>query len=108
MTVLLVALGGAVGAVLRFVVAARLDRDVPWGTLAVNVVGSLVLGLLVGLSVGAHPYALLGVGFCGGLTTYSGFAVQSARLRWRGAAYAAGTIVLAVGAAALGYLLGRA
>ncbi|MFB9312270.1 fluoride efflux transporter FluC [Nocardioides plantarum] len=108
MTVLLVALGGAVGAPLRFLVSSRLDDAVPWGTLAVNVVGSFVLGLLVSLSVDGHTYALLGVGFCGGLTTYSSFAVQTARLGWRGTAYAATTIVLSVGAAALGYLLGRA
>lgn len=106
MTLLLVALGGAVGATLRFVVSSRLDAGVPWGTLAVNVVGSAVLGLLVGLGVGEHPYALLGVGFCGGLTTYSSFAVQTHRLGRRGLAYATATIVLAVSAAALGYLVG--
>jgi CrcB protein len=105
-TVLLVALGAAVGAPLRFVVASRFDQDVPWGTLAVNVVGSLVLGLLVARSVDGGAYALLGVGFCGGLTTYSGFAVQTVRLGRRATAYAATTIVLSVGAAALGYALG--
>ena len=108
MTVLLVALGAAIGAPLRFAVASRLDDEVPWGTLAVNVAGSFVLGLLAALSVDGHTYALLGVGFCGGLTTYSSFAVQTARLGWRAPAYAAGTIVLSVGAAALGYLLGQA
>lgn len=108
MTALLVALGGAVGATLRFVVASWLDDDVPWGTLVVNVVGSFVLGLLVALSVDGDPFALLGVGFCGGLTTYSAFAVQTSRLGRRGAAYAVATIVLSVGAAALGYALGQA
>ena len=108
MTVLLVALGGAVGAPLRFAVASWLDDEVPWGTLAVNVAGSFVLGLLVSVSVDGPGYALLGVGFCGGLTTYSAFAVQTVRLSWRGAAYAVGTVVLSVGAAALGYALGQA
>ncbi|WP_148611932.1 fluoride efflux transporter FluC [Nocardioides rubriscoriae] len=106
MTVLLVALGAAVGAPLRFVVATWLDDEVPWGTLTVNVVGSFVLGLLVALSVDADAYALLGVGFCGGLTTYSSFAVQTARLGRRGTAYAAATIVVSVAAAALGYTVG--
>ena len=105
MTVVLVALGAAVGAPLRYVVSTRLDREVPWGTLAVNVVGSFVLGLLVVRSVDGDAYALLGVGFCGGLTTYSSCAVQTVRLRGRGPAYAAATIVLSLGAAALGHAL---
>ncbi|QCW51889.1 CrcB family protein [Nocardioides dongxiaopingii] len=107
MSALLVALGAAVGAPLRFWVVTRLDDDVPWGTLAVNVAGSLVLGLLVAASVDGGTYALLGVGFCGGLTTYSAFAVQTVRLGRRGAAYAAGTIVASVGAAALGWWVGQ-
>lgn len=106
MTVLLVALGGAVGAPLRYVLSSRLDGATPWGTLGVNVVGSFVLGLLVARSVDGSAYALLGVGFCGGLTTYSSFAVQTARLRWRGLAYAAATLALSLAAAALGHLLG--
>ncbi len=107
MTVLWVALGAAVGAPLRYVVATWLDDELPWGTLAVNVVGSFVLGLLVALSVDGDAYALLGVGFCGGLTTYSSFAVQTARLGTRrGTPYAAATIVLSVAAAGLGYAVG--
>ncbi|MCW2812915.1 MAG: CrcB-like protein [Nocardioides sp.] len=105
MTVLLVALGAAVGAPLRYLVAARLDRDLPLGTLAVNVAGSFVLGVLVARSVGGAAWALLGVGFCGGLTTYSSFAVQTVRLRWRGVAYAVVTVVASVAAAAAGYAL---
>ncbi len=107
MTVLLVALGAAVGAPLRFWLASWLDGEVPLGSLAVNVGGSLVLGLLSGLGTDGHTFALLGVGFCGGLTTYSAFAVQTVRLGRRGPAYAAATVVLSVGAAALGYLLAQ-
>lgn len=106
MTAALVALGAAVGAVLRFVVASRLDRRTPWGTLAVNVAGSFAIGLLVAASVDGDAYALLGVGFCGGLTTYSSFAVQTVALRWRGLAYAAATVVLSLGAVVLGHALG--
>lgn len=109
MTGLLVALGAGVGAVLRFVVASRADRaSFPFGTWAVNLVGSFVLGLLVGSGVGGAAMALLGLGFCGGLTTYSSFAVQThERGLLRGAAYAVATLGGALVACALGYLLGR-
>ena len=72
----------------------------------VNVVGSFLLGLFVASSVDEHAYALLGTGFCGGLTTYSAFAVQSVRLGLRGIAYAVVTVLAAVGAAALGFTVG--
>lgn len=84
MTVLLVAAGAAVGAPLRYLldraVQTRHDSDFPWGTLAVNVLGCLVLGVLVGLPVPAPASALLGVGFCGALTTYSTFGYETLRL----------------------------
>lgn len=108
--VLLVALGAALGAPLRFCVASWLDDEVPYGTLAVNVVGSLLLGWFAALSLSEHSYALLGTGFCGGFTTYSAFAVQSVRLgRHRvahGLLYALVTIVASVAAAALGFVIG--
>ncbi|WP_139977398.1 fluoride efflux transporter FluC [Nocardioides litoris] len=112
MTPLLVALGGGVGAALRFVVATRLDapgRTVAAGTLLVNLVGSFVLGLLAGAAVRGDVLALLGVGFCGGLTTYSSFAVQAAeRGPRRGATYAAATVLGALAAASLGWWVGQA
>ena len=59
-------------------VGRHLDRlRLHWGTLLVNLVGSAVLGALVGRSGPGHPMALLGTGFCGGLTTYSAFTVQA-------------------------------
>jgi CrcB protein len=106
-TALLVAVGAAVGAALRFTIASRLDDRLPWGTLVVNVAGSFVLGLLSGLALSAQPAALLGTGFCGGFTTYSAFAVQTHRLgARRGSAYAAATIGLALAACAAGFALG--
>ena len=109
MSVLLVAVGAAVGAAVRFHVATRLDARLPYGTLAVNVVGSLLLGFLGARALAGDGAALLGTGFCGGLTTYSAFAVQTARLgplSLRAVLYAVATVVGSVGAAALGFLLG--
>jgi CrcB protein len=84
MTVLLVAAGAAVGAPLRYLldraVQTRHDSVFPWGTLAVNALGCLVLGVLVGLPVSSPLSALLGVGFCGALTTYSTFGYETLRL----------------------------
>lgn len=94
---LLVALGGAVGAPLRFVAAHHLDRALPWGTLLVNVVGSTLLGAFAALALDGSAYALLATGFCGGLTTWSSFVVQTRRTGGaRGAAYAVGTLVLSL------------
>lgn len=109
MTWLLVALGAAVGAPLRVVVAHLVDGEWPWGTLLVNVAGSAVLGWCTGRALDGHALALLGTGFCGGLTTYSAFAVGTHRLGWgRGAAYAVLTSVLGLVAAAAGFWLGAA
>ena len=113
MTPLLVAAGAALGATLRFWVGHHLDGRSPWGTLLVNAAGSFVLGLLVGADPSAHALALLGTGLCGGLTTYSAFAVQTRdQGRERGPAAAAGyataTIALALLACAAGFALGQA
>ena len=109
MSALLVVLGAAVGAPLRFAIAELLDDDVPVGTLLVNVAGSGLLGLFTALSLSQSGYALLGTGFCGGFTTYSAFAVQAHRAgRRTGTAYAAATIALSLAACALGYALGQA
>jgi CrcB protein len=108
-TALLVALGAAVGAPLRFLAAHHLDGRLPLGTLAVNVAGSALLGLCAGLALDGDALALVGVGFCGGFTTYSAFAVQVVeRGRWLGSAYAVGTIAASLVAAALGYVMGQA
>lgn len=108
MTPALVALGAALGAPTRYWLGARLDRPgLPRGTLLANAVGSLLLGLLVGLAVRGHAAALAGTGFAGALTTYSSFAVQTHGLgRRRGAAYAAMTIGLALSLCAAGYAVG--
>jgi len=107
-TALLVALGAAVGAPLRYVAGHLLDDRMPWGTLAVNVAGSFLLGLFTALSLTDSELALLGTGFCGGLTTYSAFAVHTHDRGPRlGSAYAVLTIGLSLGACAVGYLVGQ-
>jgi len=118
--VLAVALGGLVGAparvaVDRFVSDRVGGSAIPWGTLAVNVSGSLVLGLLAGLSLGhrlgGDLGALLGDGFCGAFTTFSTFSFEILSLLEEGHSIAAAAyLVLSVGAgivaAAAGMLLG--
>lgn len=77
MTLLYVAVGAALGAPLRYVLGHLLDGRVPWGTVLVNVAGSFVLGVVSGSGLSEGSAAFVGVGFCGALTTYSAFAVQT-------------------------------
>ncbi len=110
---------GGLGAVARFaqdsLVKSRVTSGFPWGTVSINVLGSLVLGVLTGLVVfGGEPDSwrvVLGVGFCGGYTTFSTAMVEAVTLardaRARTAAVSlAGTLVASVTAAALGVWLG--
>ncbi|RJK95436.1 FluC/FEX family fluoride channel [Vallicoccus soli] len=116
MSALLVALGAAVGAPLRWAVgelAARRGSRLPRGTLAVNVAGSLLLGALVGAGAGGGALLLLGTGFCGALTTFSTLSAEAVRLledgdRAAAAAYVVLSLVLGVAAAAAGAALGGA
>ncbi|MFI5914267.1 fluoride efflux transporter CrcB [Dactylosporangium sp. NPDC051541] len=115
MTLLLIALGAAVGAPLRYLtdrfVQSRHDSAFPWGTLTVNIVGSFVLGLVTGLP---HLWStLLGTGFCGALTTYSTFSYETLQLARSGARFYAvmnvvASVVAGLGAAAVGILLATA
>lgn len=105
---------GAVGAAVRYLVDGfvgdRTEGAFPWGTFLINATGSLLLGLLTGLSL-YHgfpntPRVVLGTGFCGAYTTFSTFTFETARLLEEGAVdeafrNALGTLVTcAVGAAA--------
>jgi CrcB protein len=104
MTALLVALGALAGAPMRLLVSRRVAGEN--GTLVVNVVGSLLLGLVAGLS--ARWYAVLGVGFCGAFTTYSTFAVEAVTLRPRShLRYVAMSVVLCCLACAAGLAVTR-
>jgi fluoride exporter len=118
-TVLLVMLGGAIGAPTRFLldrtVQSRHDSVFPWGTLCVNLIGSLILGVLAGAAT-AHDGALwtvLGTGFCGALTTYSTFGYETVRLLETGARAiavlnVAVSVVAGIAVAALGFVAGGA
>ena len=116
-----VALGGLLGSLARFWLAGVVQRvhgsDFPFGTLAVNVLGSFVIGLVMALAlergvVGPTARLFLTVGFCGGFTTMSTFSYETfALLRDGQAAFAFGNMAASLGgsllAVWLGYTLGR-
>jgi CrcB protein len=121
MSFLFVALGAAIGAPLRYLtdraVQARHDSLFPWGTFAVNVIGSLLLGILIGgVGAGAVPgsaMALLGTGLCGALTTYSTFGFETIRLieeraRLFAVLNAVASIVAGIGAGFVGITVAEA
>jgi len=117
MNVLMVFVGGGIGSVLRYFVALAIPSAAfPWATLAVNVVGSLSIGLFGGWSVrfGWSDAARLAltVGLCGGFTTFSTFSKESLALaesgRWCAfAAYSLSSVAIGIVAVALGYWLAR-
>jgi fluoride exporter len=115
---LLVFVGGAIGAPLRYLadryVQARHRLRFPLGTLLVNVLGSFVLGVIAGGAAHLHwsprVAQFSGAGLCGGFTTFSAFAVEGVdllaeRLPVRAMVYLAASLVLGIGAAALGWSL---
>ena len=116
-----IALGGAGGAVTRWLVSAGvyrwLGRGFPWGTLAVNVLGSFVMGLLTvllveRLALGPAWRAGVLVGFLGAFTTFSTFALETVQLAGDGLALRAlanvvGSVTVCVIAAVVGIQLAR-
>jgi CrcB protein len=110
------ALGAGLGAPLRFLIDAAVENrnnsSRPRGTLVVNAAGSLLLGVITGLTLRDHIFGdaeiIIGTGFCAALTTFSTFAVETVRLIEEGAIEDALKNValhasIAIGAAALGY-----
>ena len=117
MIVLLIALGAAIGAPARYLadraIQARHETVFPWGTLTVNIVASFALGVLFGAVANAEVAAFFGTGFCGALSTYSTFSYETLRLVQDGARrYAVVNVgvslVVGIGAAALGWFIGSA
>jgi CrcB protein len=121
MKALLVFLGGGAGSLVRYLAGlgmARWSQHVPAGTFAINVLGSLLLGVLFGFTY-AHEFRhereltlLLGTGFLGGFTTFStfeleGFSLLSNGQLGAGAGYLIGSVAAGLAAVALGAWLGH-
>ncbi|MER3387972.1 MAG: fluoride efflux transporter CrcB [Microcella pacifica] len=111
LVLLAIAVGGALGAVLRQLTSVSLAGRgrIPWGVLVVNVVGSFVAGLALGAPLDPTVQLIIVSGVCGGLTTFSTFAVETIQLVSEGkhrAAAASVTLNLALGVSAA--LLGLA
>lgn len=116
-----IAAGAAVGGVSRYYLASSLQQRFgaafPWGTLVVNVTGSLLLGFLIRYAlatpaISVEVRALLTTGFCGGYTTFSTFSFETAALIEEGqyeraGAYVLGSVVLSLLATICGFILAR-
>jgi CrcB protein len=114
---LIVMAGGALGTLARYllsVLAQPVSRDLPWGTILINVAGSFVIGTLsfaqgrYPLSEGARLFVMVGI--CGGFTTFSSFSLQTLELMRAGAMLRAGlnialSVLLCLAAVAIGHAL---
>ncbi|MBT2391877.1 fluoride efflux transporter CrcB [Streptomyces sp. ISL-1] len=121
MRLLLVLLGGAIGAPLRYLtdraVQARHDTVFPWGTFAANITGSVILGVLTGAALSGTAskdvQLLLGTGLCGALTTYSTFSYETLSLAAAGARFlafanVAASVIAGLGAVFIGLAVAKA
>ena len=115
MSYLLVALGSAIGGVSRFALGAWMLRQygsfLPWGTLSINILGSLLIGLFATAVRPAPWRQFLMAGLCGGFTTFSSFSLETLNLLrdghpGRGLAYVAGSVFVCLASAWLGHLAG--
>ena len=113
------ALAGGIGAAARMlldgIIKSRVSSGIPWGTITINVSGSLVLGLLTGLASSAIVpeswQQIIGTGFLGGYTTFSTASFETVRLiqerRWALSLFSGlGTLAVATAAAGLGLWIG--
>ena len=115
--VIAVAIASSLGGLARYGLSSLVHGDeLPWATMAINVAGSFLLGALVVLPadwISDQTRTALGVGLLGGFTTFSTFSVQAfldleAGEPGRAALYVTASVVLGIGAAAIGYLTARA
>jgi fluoride exporter len=118
--VLYVGIGGAIGSIARYLAIKGIDEKLhspfPYGTLTVNVIGSVILGFILGLVMN-RPDArdelrlFVGTGICGGFTTFSTFALENFFLVHQkpltSAIYIGLSVLLGVTAGALGYWAGK-
>lgn len=120
MTPLYISFAGSLGAVCRFVldgyIKAKYNHGFPWATLLINTTGSLLLGLTTGILIKHQGFstneAIIGIGFCGGYTTFSTASFETVRLLeqrryYRASVQSVGGLVASVVAAALGVALGQ-
>ena len=118
-SLLIVGLGSFCGGALRYYISTLMksvcSQGFPWGTLSVNLVGCLLIGLLLGIfsrcGVQSNSWALLlTVGFCGGFTTFSTFANESLQMLQSGNTlnliiYILASVIVGIALVALGYWL---
>jgi CrcB protein len=120
MIILLIALGGATGSVLRYLIGGAVQRtfhpDFPIGTFAVNVIGCLAIGMLAKFFMHSQTElparAALMIGFCGGFTTFSAFSLETLGLlqggEWpKALGYVLLSCVVCLGATFAGFAAGR-
>ncbi len=117
--IILVALGGGIGSSLRYILSLAVQKNMgtafPWGTLAVNILGSLLIGFLYGIAdkgqfITSEWRLLLMVGICGGFTTFSAFAGEGYVLLKNGelfslAIYSGLSLIFGILAVYLGYTI---
>jgi CrcB protein len=117
---LLVFVGGGLGSVARYFISKwlnNIESAVPYGTLTVNVVGSLLIGVVIGYfiegsDISEEQTLLLATGFCGGFTTFSAFAYEHHLFLKNGdylnfATYTLGSLILGIAAIFMGLYLSR-
>ena len=119
--ILYVALGGALGASARHLLGMATLKafgpDYPYGTMAANVIGGFLMGILAGwlalkVSGGTNLRLFLGVGLLGGFTTFSAFSLDAVLMYEKKAyvallSYVGGSVILSVGALMIGLILAR-
>lgn len=118
--ILLVFLGGGLGSVFRYAIGRYLNGTIstfPYGTFSVNIIGSLLIGILLGVTIknttmSQNVYLLLVVGFCGGFTTFSAFAYENYNFLKNGdllnfSLYTLGSLILGFAAVFFGIWLAR-
>ncbi|MBE9489035.1 MAG: fluoride efflux transporter CrcB [Bacteroidetes bacterium] len=82
---ILVFIGGGFGSVMRYIIGKHLnstETGIPWGTFAANIIGSFIIGIILGLALKQNTLSnntvlFIAVGFCGGFTTFSTFAYEN-------------------------------
>ena len=119
--ILFIGLGGGIGSICRYVMALAIgkwiDASFPWGTFVINVLGSLLIGLFLGMFdkslFNDTSKLLLITGFCGGFTTFSAFSSENVNLLMAGQwftalVYSLLSVLLGIAAVWLGYKLSAA